>query len=199
MFEESAQTLLERTVKQCQQAFVKHVITKTSDRRWLIQRLYDDGKPDWTYAAEIICTEGNGIFVGGDIYPMIFAYGPKDPVERLYWMGTSTDIGYYVAQKAAIGMGRRITEEWNSDVAHFEVKKHMAAAPEDYPILDQDAFEDAMQTSDHESFMDYMVKACGNAVYEWIDNVGMVLTGTVICAHAAITRLCELLDEQAKT
>lgn len=196
MAETSAKTRLDRLLQDCQKAFEKHVITKTSDRRWLIQRLHEDGVPDWTFAAEIICTEGGGIYVGGDIFPMIFAYGPKDPLERLYWIGTCRDIDYYVAQKARIGLGAELCEEWDSDIAHAELKERMRDDSREYEVKNQDAYECALETSEHESFMNYVVDAFGVGAYEWVGSLGNVVSGRVVCAHAAVSRLCQLLDAE---
>lgn len=87
---------------QAAKSFSRHAITKRSEGRWLLQQSYPDGKRDWTMAAEIICLEANAIYVGGDIYGATFAYGPRDPVARVRWIGECTDLGYYVAAKKLI-------------------------------------------------------------------------------------------------
>lgn len=194
MAEQSAQQYLDKLIINCKKSFEKHVITKQEDRRWLIQRLYEDGKPDWTYAAEVIALEGGGLYVGGDIYHIVFAYGPKEPVARVNWVGLCDDIDYYVAQKATIGMGHHYVEEWNSDVAKYELAERIKDDPESYEILDQDAYESALETSEPESFREFMHMAFGSSSYEWVGNVGMVTTGRVVSAWAAVNKLSELLN-----
>lgn len=87
-------------------AFEKHQISTRSEGRWLLQRPYKKSPEgwDWTMAAEIICLRSNSIFVGGDIYHVIFGYGPADHLARIRWMGECNDLRYYVHQKASIGM-----------------------------------------------------------------------------------------------
>lgn len=194
MAKQSSQQHLDKLIADCKKAFEKHVITKQEDRRWLIQRLYEDGKPNWTYAAEIIALEGGGLYVGGDIYHIVFAYGPKEPLARLQWIGLCDDVDYYVAQKARIGMGsEELVTEWDSDVARFEVKERIQHDPDDYKILDQSAYEIALESSEREEFLNYISKAFGPDCWEWAGGTGMVVTGRVVCAWAAVRKLCELI------
>lgn len=195
MQEISAQQVLDKRIAGSKKVFENHVLTKESDRSWLLQIIHKDGKPDWTYAAEIICLEGGSIYVGGDIGSMIFSYGPKDPLERLRWLGHCTDIGYYVVQKARIGMGDdHFVEEWDSDVARYEVKERMKDDPETYVVKDEDYLTNALDAEDRSEFMDCLAKAFGSNAWEWIGETGMVTTWRVTHAHAAIARLCQILD-----
>jgi hypothetical protein len=177
--------------ERARRTFAQHVITKESDRRWLLQRLYEDGRPDWTYAAEIIVLENASIFVGGDIDHVIFGHGPADPLARLRWMGEHRDLGYYVAQKARIGTGKDLVDIWDEDVAREELRDYAAQneAEDEYEL------ESAFSADNENDFYRRAMEAFGDGydAHEAICGMGRVLAPRVIYAHAALARLCELL------
>lgn len=194
---------LDRHAGQAAKAFSRHVITKRGDdhRRWLLQRLYPDGKPDWTFAAEVIVLEGGGLFVGGDIDHVVFSWGPPDPVARLRWMGECRDLDYYVRQKARIGTrDRQCVDVWESSVACEELKQHVADY--DDALKDEEALQDALRADTQQDFLDSAYKALGgDACDAWdvVHDMGEVLAAPVIYAHAALARLCALLREEETT
>jgi hypothetical protein len=107
-------------------AFTKHQISRVvSPGHWLLQTPYETPPSgwDWTMAAEIVVFQGGKIVVWGDLFPVMFAYYGKfdDPAQVIHWMGKNEDIGYYVHQKAVIGSGKESIDEWDSDVARFEL------------------------------------------------------------------------------
>jgi hypothetical protein len=86
--------------------------------RWVI------GIPDtFVYRAEIIAGIGGSLIVHGDVDISRFAhYGDhKDAWSRLRWMAFCSDVDYYVAQKASIGMGHGRWEEYDDEVARHDL------------------------------------------------------------------------------
>lgn len=189
---------LERHRRQAAEAFSRHAITKHDDRRWLLQRMHADGKPEWVYAAEIIVLEGGSLYVGGDIDHVVFACGPHDPMARLRWIGECRDLGWYVAQKARIGMGGRDgVDVWDGAIAAQELRRWLRENPEE--LEDPDALDDACGADERNDFYDAAIRAIreGDA-HEIVGPMGEVLAPRVIYAHAALARLCELLRQQEK-
>jgi len=98
------------------EAFSRHELIYTSydQDRWRIARV-ERGEIKSTYATEIISLWGGRLYVGGDIDDCIFAYysDSANPIDKLKWIGRNNDVGYYVCQKAQIGMtdnGKLTTE-----------------------------------------------------------------------------------------
>jgi len=186
--------------------FANHVITKESDRRWLLQQIHADGKPDWTLAAEIICLENNAIYFGGDWDSIVFAYGPQDPISRLLWIGRCTDIDYYVAQKAKVGIRGASSDVWDSDVATEGLKFFLEEQvkdgydKDDSSKFDQYWFESACSAEYQHEYVDYVHRAFPGLDYDTVVegtyNLGEVVAPAVITAHAAIAKLCDLLKER---
>lgn len=190
-----AQRHLEMHRDRAAKAFANHVITKQSDRRWLLQRMHADGRPDWTMAGEVIALEGSAIYVGGDIDHVLFAYGPEDPIARLRWMGECKDLGYYVAQKARIGTGRELVDLWDEDVAREQLIEYLEDGAE--RVVDKGELDYALEAETREHFYDRACKALGCDAWEVVGHVGQVLAPRVIYAHAALARLCSLLRESS--
>lgn len=98
------------------EAFARHeLVDNPCEGWWRIARKDPDGRIDGNYAAEIISLWGGRLFVGGDIEDCVFAYysDSRDPVAKLRWIGKCEDVGWYVCQKAQIGLsdsGRLTTE-----------------------------------------------------------------------------------------
>ena len=177
-----------------------HVISKRSEGRWLLQRPHEGGGWDWTFAAEVIALAGGALYVGGDIDHMIYAYGPKDPIARVHWLGALTDLGYYVAQKARIRMcrARDTVDEWDSATAHEELRAHVAENPEE--LENEEALEEACAQETREMFLNHATKALeGHDAWETVAEMGERLSPAVIYSHAALARLSRLLSEEAKT
>lgn len=185
---------MERHQARAQTTFAKHVVTKSSDLRWLLQRVNDDGRATWTWSCEVVVLEGGSIFVGGDIDHVIFSSGPADAIERLRWMGECDDLGYYVAQKARIGSGSDLVDAWDDDIAREELDSFLKRSGMEES--DRDRMLDEMPTENRHEFLDW---AWRNFSYEQmseaVGDAGEVLAPRVIYAHAALARLCALLRE----
>lgn len=195
---------LSRTVKDAEKSFATHIITKRSEGRWLLQRIHKDGRPEWTFAAEVIALENNALFVGGDIDHVVFAYGPPDPVRRVHWMGMCNDLEYYVEQKAKIGSanGAR-TERWVADVMKEELEAFRQQLREeefDDEDVDDYAYQEALNSYEQSEFLNAATEAFSKIPDAWesYGGMGLVLSPTIIYAHAALKRLSTILrDEDA--
>jgi hypothetical protein len=96
----------EHLKKDVEKRFGKHEIVERSDRVFLLQQRHEDGGWDGNLWTEVFVGFHGAIYVGGDIGPVTFAYGPKDIRQRIAWIGGNNDVSYYVAQKASIGSRR---------------------------------------------------------------------------------------------
>lgn len=196
---------LELHTMQAAKAFARHVITKRCDdqRRYLLQKLYEDGRPDWTFAAEVIVLEGGGLYVGGDIDHVVFAHGPAAPIARLRWLGECDDLGYYVRQKAQIGSRRNsCVDDWDSAIACTELRQYVAQLRDEEEASSSDIndtfVELALNADSRERFLEYAGQAFPGFPDSWesVGSMGEVLGSAVIYAHAALARLCALLREE---
>src|SRR5690606_1417694 len=146
MREQSAEAMLKQTREMATKAFERHVITERSEGRWLIQRIHKDGRPESTYAADIVEVR-RGLYVGGDIAPVVFA-------ANLATVGQSNDIAYYMAQKATIGMGSdKLTVRWDREVAAHELRQYIRECADERDFkIDGDALETALSADSRHEF-----------------------------------------------
>lgn len=186
----TADERLRQTSLMAHTAFQHHVIVTESEGRWLLQR---DRK--WAYAAEIIALANGALFVGGDISHVVFGYGPNDPIARVRWIGECEDLGYYVAEKARIGTGAELVDQWLDDIAQHELRAFVADNPE--RVVDHDALEDALEQEERHDFTRLAAGALDDG-WEVVGAMGEILAPRVVYAHAALARLCVLLREREK-
>lgn len=187
MTEIARKSIEARDRQQAVDAFKNHTITKESEGRWLLQGKDKDGTYTWNMAVEVIALEGKRLFVGGDIDDVVFAYGPRDPVQRVSWMGAHSSDMRYVAEKARIGSGHDFAE-WDAVVAHEdleELKEH---------VVDEEAYEEALEACDETEFFDLANTAFGPDGWELLQGIGSVLSSRIVHAHAAVERLHSLLE-----
>lgn len=217
---------LARHQEQARKAFEKHVIRSRDGRSWLCFEPYTDEKGGWksTYWFEAIVLAGGELYVHGDISSVHFAhYGAyKRPEQVLYWMGGTSDLGYYVLQKARIGMNLPKAAE---DV--LEVLDEGAWLHEALDHIETYCLDGATGLFDQE---EVNLEPYSDRIPEWLSEmVGRVLDGEdvrevmadpeslsseayeagalewgrvpscrLIYAHEALRKLCQLLDaEQA--
>jgi hypothetical protein len=205
----------EQLRRQAAEAFSRHVIRRRSDGRWLLQRRYKDDKGwDCVYAAEVISLWGGELYVGGDIDFVIFAHynDTRSHESKLRWMGEHTDLGYYVRQKASIGTGRQLIDVYESDAAEAQLREWLAERTEQLGE-DHDEEEDGPLDVDGDELVTTI-----NEMLQWMPDdpgemlrrlhdvspsfmddryeLGMVLAPRVYFAHAALRRLCDLLDAE---
>ena len=108
------------------EAFAHHQILEQTPHSWVLQEL----RPDrWM---EVVSLAGGKILAHGDYDPIVFAYGPRDPVAKVHWIGKDT-LSHYVIEKAQIGSGQHVIE-WNPTLAQQELSDYMRAIDEeDHP------------------------------------------------------------------
>lgn len=87
---------------------------------------WEIGEPDTTiHRCEIIAGTGGTLIVHGDFAMARFAYSDRyNAWYRLLWMADCRDVGYYVAQKARIGMGSSIAH-YDERVALYDIRKEL--------------------------------------------------------------------------
>lgn len=205
----NAQERTKGTKEQAIKSFQRHQLIR-DDRetgRWLIARKYDDGSLDGTYAAEVISLWGGRLFVGGDIDDCTFAYysggqkqgSPEWHLAKLRWMGCCDDLGYYVAQKAVIGIGDRpLVQGWAAEVAEDELREYLAEP--DWSEQNRAALQEALSDIAHGATQDEVYQTLHDNMSDGgidvIGSLGIVTSPRVVYAWAAMRRLCELIDEK---
>ncbi len=191
-------------------AFKEHEIAKESEGRWLIR------KPGtgvfWT---EVICTHHGGLYVDGDIDPIVFRYGPEHPLARVRWMGHRSHAwdGYF-REKACIGMGGRgsddVLHRFERKVAIHDLDVDIAEelGEEGMPGLTNKSMEiikrvKGLMAITHElgSSEEYDRRDMLRDLYEldlWedCDRIGRVPSYRMFYVHAALQRLFHLLTER---
>jgi hypothetical protein len=212
----SAEDYVRRVQARAQADFAGHVIRRAGDRDWTCYHRDADGRWRSEYWFDAFVTFDGAIVVQGDIDIVCFArYGRYAfPREVLNWMGRRDAVSTYVLEKASIGMTvgpednsvvRTVQEDvWMHDAVqyvrqNYEVQLDATLAVPDAPEW---LTELLREVSDGTDPREAVANAVGNArdcdlyeegVYDW----GVVPSGRVIYAHAAIRRLTELLDSGA--
>lgn len=195
-----------REAEQAKTAFERHLIRKESEGRWLLQRPQKDGWDDpdgrWdsTFWVEIICLAGEGLYVGGDIQHLIFRYGPKHPEARVFWLGRKPAWNSYVQQKACIGMGggkHDGVSKWDEKAALADLRsfrEELCSYGEGETLQRRlDAVDDAVSAIE-----DGEEEVYRHLLSEFDDppRIGLVVSPRLIYVMAAMSRLCDLLEER---
>jgi hypothetical protein len=195
-------------------AFKDHVIRSRDARSWVCYKPHPDGGWDSIYWFEAVVLHGGTLLVTGDIDLVHFAYyGKGEPEDVLRWMGACKDVGHYVLQKATIGMTLSRHDQtlehtdravWLHDALDYikhncldggevvldSLLKHGELIPDWLvgmvePVVDgTDPKEMLAEGLDQEAYE--------AGAYGW----GLVPTSRVIYAHAALTKLVQLLDAE---
>lgn len=201
--------------EQARGAFENHQIRHQDHRSWVCMRPHKDGGWDGNYWFEAVVLHGGTLLVNGDIDLMHFAYYGKfdSPEQVVRWMGGSRDLGYYVRQKAAIGMTLpsscydiidTIKDDVWMDGALSYIKEDSGVEIDTSKPVNLDALpceewlkdmigDVAEGRSVREMILDsetYCEHAYEAGAYEW----GTVPAPRLILAHEALRRLVTLLD-----
>jgi hypothetical protein len=165
--------------------------------RWLI------GEPESSnMLSEIIAGICGSLIVHGDCDTSRFAYYSdyKDAWHRLRWMALCTDVDYYVAQKASIGMRagnggqaydeevakhdlvQRVAEEKASEFHNAELVEVLQEAADGWT---EDERELRRFLSEHDKGWDL-----------WECSFGRVVDTHVVVGHLALQRCCYLLMDK---
>jgi hypothetical protein len=176
------------------ETFADHQITKESPGRWLI--FSSRGMGCW---AEIICLEGKGLHIDGDVDPVTFRYGPVHPLARVRWMGDRAHAwDHYFEEKACIGSGGSGSDgslrEWIPEVAYDDLcqLRDEGAIDEGEPGELDDVLS-ALQNSnaDREGVLGDLYDLGYDS--EDVGSIGEVPSHRMFHAHAALQRLTALL------
>jgi hypothetical protein len=150
----------------------------------------------------------------------------SDPRDALAWMGRCEDFGYYVHQKATIGTGHEIIDKIEPDVLLHELHEHIAGrtqelrddwpgdeVPSDSALAEAvakdeqiEAYREAIETLGYgdaggaiRGLYEARCRQGRGPVFgdcECLHGLGKVVDPRVYYAHAALRRLCDLLDEE---
>lgn len=181
-----------------QETFARHVIREESEGRWLIE---DPEHPAncWT---EVICTYGKGLYVDGDIEPVVFRYGPEHPLARVSWMASREHAwDRYFREKATIGSGARADlDYWSRKVAAADIDEIIMIGAKDEALNREewDALREARDSLKLDSFSRDDMCSVLYEIGMWEDcsSVGIVPSTRLFHAHAALQRLYALLIER---
>lgn len=196
------------------EAFKSHELVDCREDRWRICKREPDGQLTNIHAAEIVSLWGGRLFVGGDIDDCVFAYHSyNDKVNhhraKLEWIGKCQDVGYYVRQKATMGLtdGGKLVDCFDQQIAEYDLNECLKDTLEEMQEYDtSDArsneilrirgiFDEAKHyLDDPEMLRRHLYEAFSDGDCEWVSTVGMVVSYRVVYAWAAVRRLCELLD-----
>jgi len=195
--------------------FKDHALVDNREDRWRIMKREKDGHLTNIHAAEIVSLWGGRLYVGGDIDDCVFAYYSDhlDHLSKLRWMGRCNDVGYYVRQKASVGLtdGGKLVDEFDERVAQEDLDFQMRGMLEDLQATAGDAedggegearrikdlFDEAKgRMSDPYMMRQRLYEDLDDPdAWEWLGSVGNIVSYRVVYAWAAVRRLCELLDE----
>lgn len=131
------------------------------------------------------------LLVHGDWDPVVFGhYNSRNDnahISKLYWIGRSSM--EYVHQKARIASGSSFLEddidEWKKDIKRYRREKLISAA----------AAREAMDRAEDEDWQAAREIIFGED-FELAGSVGMVINWQLHIARAAVSRLCDLLDQE---
>jgi hypothetical protein len=213
MVEMTREKYRQNMIRMANEAFENHLIADRREGRWFLARPtvagWDDQRKrwDWCFATEIIADLwGGGLYVGGDIDHVIFRSYPGSPEARVRWMGgRSGGQDSYFVEKAIIGTGRELIEQYQGDIAHADLTALQKEITEDVDRPLGKTFTDTVEAIEDikrcrfDMNRDEVIRdllATGYFDSERIYDTGMVITPRVFYAHAALRRLCDLLDQE---
>jgi hypothetical protein len=206
-----------------QSPFTAHEIISRVDApgfgSWVLMRRVAPGILDSDHWVRVTAADGYLTLVG-DLGPMVFAHGPRDPLACVRWIGCkSPDDTYYPTQKAAIGMGgREHVSKYDVEFAREELRRLLAEAQaerraefEDLDYVSRTAdkpsrYERALQAGLDVDTYDGLpgitqivdaVSAVDGDVLEAVADIGRRTRPEVRLAVQALNRLVELLDAEA--
>lgn len=196
---------LQQTIALAIEAFENHeiILDDRENGRWRIATRYENGAVCGNMATEIVSLWGGRLYAGGDSPTCIFAYysgaAEADTAawheDKLCWMGRHNDVGYYVAQKASIGMSNEFVHQWDSDVAAHDLQELLDDEDYEWSEEEKEALQEAVgaaRRGDHEYSI---LSGLHSALYdtECLSNIGRIVNPSVVYAWAACRKLCDLL------
>ncbi len=151
------------------------------------------------HRVEIIAGIMGSIVVHGDFDLARFAhYGDRaDAWSRLLWMAYCTDVGYYVAQKASIGLRRQDVVDYDECVAEHDLKYWIREAETDGNKGRASVLREALDEyicDEHE--LRRFLSENDRTSDLWECRIGTVLRPHVIISHVALNKCASLLWEK---
>lgn len=184
--------------REARSLFVGHEIVSRGDRWWCCKH-----PKTGFFGFDVYADNWGGLAVGGFFEGIRFACRIAAPAERVHWIGRcdrSKEVGIsqYEIKKAMHGSGYDRVLEFSLGAAVEDLR--MVADEQDFDDVDvsklralaEEAEADSEMTQD--DLMSSLMKIESDA-WDW--PVGMRPTDRVILAHAAVTRLSELLREES--
>jgi len=198
---EYAQKKLDETKRRAGKAFAEHCLISNGERWWHLARRKPDGAVDSRYSTDVYCGHFGEIYVGGDIDVVVFSYfsDSRDLRARLAWIGRAKDLSYYVARKAAIGMSdREYIYKWDEDYARLQLQelKQEMETEEALTGSAREAIDQALEDIGDKHRAAICADLYTAISFDWLESLGdfgMLLSGRVVYAWAALGRLCDLL------
>lgn len=192
-----------RLMTNFKEIFSKHELRDSGPGWWLLQSRYeDDGSWKSDFAAKVVTglhnEDPHQLTVFGDFHPVTFGFYGGDARGILPWIGRCPDLSYYVAQKASIASGDAVAYEWDNTIAVNELAEHAAnTCGCEHNAGDLEAIRRAMRpaSKSRQDLESYLVTNAPHLV-EDLCGVGTVTASAVYIAHAAVARLCDLVDEE---
>lgn len=176
-------------VKRSDESLAEHIIlTRGPGERIVV------GKPDRSeYRCTLMLAQSYLVLVG-DLDTMVWAHCPYAKIEQaISWMSTE-DVGYYVLQKAQIGMGSVGCESYIPEVALQQAMDMAADESENENGKKWSSIVDYIQESDHNN------NSLDAMVYETFDDcemlgMGMCPSPRLLWAWSIVRKANELLKE----
>lgn len=189
------------------EAFAKHRIVTQSTDRWRIAIPHERGGWQSQYACELVVLWGGSILVHGDIDTVMWSRYSDDryPREVLRWMGRHAKVDGYCVQKAVAGSGHSLIEVFDPIAFEADLAEKLAdelevcaEGSEDPDVSERvTALRDAIVDFTHYNSDPQTVRCdlqSAGFEGEMLWPLGIVTGARVYFAHAALRRLCALLE-----
>lgn len=193
-----AENYIKEMAKHARTSYAEHQILERGQGYWVCGR---PGSSQFKF--EVRALLFGALYVGGDIDHVIFAQytDSPDPERRLRWIGEHTDISYYVAQKAMIGMG----DGDGRSVWTYEPRAAVEAyqrALKDPELMNaqRDALNAAIEATaayeDREEVIRALYESGAFHPHDIDTQAGKVPSPRLIYAWQAVKKVVELLDAE---
>jgi len=195
----AAKDYVEQIVKYARASYAEHRILERGPGYWICGRSPGSNQ----HKFEVRSLLFGALYVGGDLDHMIFAQytDSPDPERKLRWIGEHASIDYYVAQKAAIGMGNDACVWTYEPRATVEAYRQALEDPE-LTNAQRDALNAAIEATaahqDREEVIRALYESDAFHPHDIDTQAGKVPSPRLIYAWQAVKKVVELLDAERK-